>query len=283
MISIIICSRNNTIQEDFLLNIERTIECEYELIVINNSENKYSIFEAYNNGLERSRGEIICFVHEDVKFHSSGWGKKIIQKFKMDDKIGLIGIAGGQFKTQMPSNWWQCPVDGQAVNIIQHQKNKAIRKWTKGFHINEDKEVVTIDGVFMAQRKDERIRFNEQMEGFHHYDMNLCFENFLNGNKIMVTNDVLIEHLSPGDVSKAWVESALKFHSLYHSKLPISSGKLMSKPEIADWEFKNGKNFIQLLLKYGFKKEAIIFWKKTFINKPYSLFHLRFVKRFLEK
>jgi hypothetical protein len=30
-----------------------TIGCEYELIIIDNSENKYSIYEAYNLGIER--------------------------------------------------------------------------------------------------------------------------------------------------------------------------------------------------------------------------------------
>jgi glycosyltransferase involved in cell wall biosynthesis len=70
MISIIICSRNLGIDPKLSTNITSTIGCEYELIVIDNSQNKYSIFQAYNIGIEKSTSEIICFVHEDVLFHS---------------------------------------------------------------------------------------------------------------------------------------------------------------------------------------------------------------------
>jgi hypothetical protein len=45
MISIIICSRTQTISSDLFENIKDTIGCDYELVVIDNSENTYSIFD----------------------------------------------------------------------------------------------------------------------------------------------------------------------------------------------------------------------------------------------
>ena len=82
MISIIICSRNLGIDPKLSTNITSTIGCECELIVIDNSQNKYSIFQAYNIGIEKSTSEIICFVHGDVLFHSKDWGKKLIEIFE---------------------------------------------------------------------------------------------------------------------------------------------------------------------------------------------------------
>ena len=44
MISIIICSRTERINYDLSENIKKSVGCDYELIIIDNSENKYSIF-----------------------------------------------------------------------------------------------------------------------------------------------------------------------------------------------------------------------------------------------
>lgn len=51
MLSLIICSRTPRISEELERNIAETIGCEYELVVIDNSKNKYSIFSAYNQGV----------------------------------------------------------------------------------------------------------------------------------------------------------------------------------------------------------------------------------------
>ncbi len=69
MISLIICSRKSDISNSLKENIERTIGTDYELIVIDNSTNKYSIFSAYNEGVRRSKGDILCFMHEDILYH----------------------------------------------------------------------------------------------------------------------------------------------------------------------------------------------------------------------
>ena len=49
-ISCIICSRNTEISEELRYNIDYTIGCDYELVVIDNSKKEYNIF-AYNEGV----------------------------------------------------------------------------------------------------------------------------------------------------------------------------------------------------------------------------------------
>lgn len=73
MISVIICSRAKIIKTNLFENIKNTIGCNYELIVIDNSENKFSIFQAYNLGIEKSLGDYLCFLHDDVFIHTDGW------------------------------------------------------------------------------------------------------------------------------------------------------------------------------------------------------------------
>lgn len=74
MISLIICSRTPTISEELSTNIAETIGCEYELVVIDNSKNEFSIFSAYNEGVKRSNGDVLCFMHDDILFRTLNWG-----------------------------------------------------------------------------------------------------------------------------------------------------------------------------------------------------------------
>ena len=66
MISIIICSRTPDISQELKQNIGTTIGCDYELVVVDNSSNDHSIFSAYNEGAEKAKSELLCFMHEDV-------------------------------------------------------------------------------------------------------------------------------------------------------------------------------------------------------------------------
>ncbi|MEO8255383.1 MAG: glycosyltransferase, partial [Flavobacterium sp.] len=149
MISIIICSRTNKITNDLVQNIQQTIGSEYELIVIDNSQNRYSIFEAYNLGINKSKGDILCFIHDDISVVTQNWGQILHSIFDKNEKIGLIGIAGSKSKTRMPSAWWDCHQKDLYLNIVQHLVNKEKEHWVEGFKNNAIEEVVAIDGVFM--------------------------------------------------------------------------------------------------------------------------------------
>lgn len=261
-------------------NIKNTNSCPYELIVIDNSENKYSIFEAYNKGIESSKGDYLCFIHDDILFYTNDWGKIIERIFTQNPQIGLIGVAGAKIKTQMPSAWWDCLEGEVAIHIIQHYKYKEKTKKKFGFDNDSNTEVVVIDGVFMAMRKDTRIRFNTEMQGFHNYDLNISFENIKQGYKIVVTNEILIEHFSTGTINEEWVSSTYKIHELYKGILPLNSNKnaIDKKKEV-----KNAKRFITECLRYKKNKMAYIIWLKLFYLQPISMFHLKFWKNILRE
>jgi len=279
MVSIIICSRENTISQELSVNIAETVSCAYELIVIDNSKNIYSIFEAYNLGIDRSNGEYLCFMHDDIFIHSGGWGNTIQNIFSDDRQIGLIGVAGAKIKTKMPSAWWDCPEDQKVIHIIQHYPNQEKEIVKLGFGTEQYVEAVAIDGVFMAMRRDNRIRFNTKMTGFHNYDLNISFEYKKHGYKIIVTNKILTEHFSLGTLNEAWVRSTHKIHDIYIKLLPLSNReKLLSKKiEVA-----NAKQFIDESLKYGLNKIAISVWMQLFRLNPISKYHYRFWKRILK-
>ncbi len=278
-ISVIVCSRKNKPPTIFLSNLENTIGYEYELIIIDNSQNRYSIFEAYNRGIAKSRGQYCCFVHDDVVFHTTGWGKILIEICEKDGGIGLIGVAGAKIKTRMPSAWWDCPMKYQVINILQHTQDHKIEKQVVGFKNNSiQEEVVAIDGVFMFMRKVKNITFSKKLKGFHHYDLDISLEFKKKGYKIIVTNQVLIEHFSQGYIDNSWYRSAVKIHNLHKDILPSRTCYI----EEAGEERNNGSYFMKKAIRTGNKEVALRVWLQLFLGNPFSKNHLYFLKNFFK-
>ena len=275
MLSIIICSRTQSISKDLYENIKKTVGCHYELIVIDNSENQYSIFEAYNLGIEQSKGDYLCFMHDDILIHTQDWGIIVNMIFSERMNIGLLGIAGSKVKTRMPSGWWNCPNDFKEINIIQHISKKQIEKWEYGFKGASISEVVAIDGVFMVMRKKCNLFFDTTLKGFHNYDLNISFECKKRGFKIVVTNEILIEHFSNGKINASWYNSAIKVHMIYSENLPLSTIDIDKMKSI---EFKNGFNFLKHYLTFGLQIEVFKLWLKLFLLEPFSKIHFEIFK-----
>jgi glycosyltransferase involved in cell wall biosynthesis len=277
MISIIICSRNSQLNNILLENIANTIGCDYEIISIDNSKNQFSIFEAYNLGISKSSGNYFCFIHDDILIHSQNWGIKLIDIFEGDAKIGLIGVAGSNLKTKMPSAWWNCPKESIKYNIIQHINLTTKETWHSNFQQNIE-EVVAIDGVFMFCKKSDNLSFDLNFKGFHNYDLNLSFEVLAKNLKIVVTNQVLLEHFSIGKLDKNWYSSTIKLHRKYKYLFPKTLKNYPTKV-LNKIEFDNGTKFCLNLIHHNFRLEAIKLWLKIFYLKPLSKFHFHFFKQ----
>lgn len=274
MISIIICSRTQAIRKDLSENIKNTVGCHYELIVIDNSENKYSIFEAYNIGIEKSKGKYLCFIHDDILFHSQNWGEVINGFFTENPKAGLLGIAGTKMKTKMPSAWWRCPENQKVIKIIQHSIHTPIQNHELGFNNNSLEQVVIIDGVFMALRKKELLHFNRKMKGFHNYDLNISLECIKNGFSISVTNAIEIEHFSAGSINEDWIDSTFKIHMIYKDLLPLHLQKESNKKVM---ETDNAKRFIRECLKHKKRSLAFSTWIMLIKLEPFSKYSIKFL------
>ena len=281
MISIIICSRRPSISKEFKDNIISTIGCENELIVIDNSENKYSIFQAYNKGIKESKFGILCFIHDDILFLSNEWGNKLKNIFSQDAQIGLIGVAGTKVKTKMPSGWWNCPDEFKEINIIQHLNTGKIEKWEYGFKNTNFSRVVSIDGVFIGMKKECNFFFNESIKGFHNYDLNISFECVQKGYKIIATKEILIEHYSNGTINDSWYKSAYKIHQLYKKILPLITDDI-KKYNISELEFKNGSAFLPPLINSGNLITSFKIWVELFKLKPMKMFQFKYLKSIIK-
>ena len=223
MISIVVCSTNPDLLETLKLNIEQTVGTKYELIVHDNRENKIGLCAVYNALAQTAQFDLLCFVHEDIIMHTHGWGEKLIELL-LNPEIGLVGISGAVYKSNYPGTWSTCDRSLYRTNAIQHFVNleqPVISKINPGN--SSSSLVAVIDGVFMATRKDvfNQIGFDEDLlKGFHGYDSDFSLS-VGQHYKVVVSNEILLEHLSQGNLSAEWLASSLLVHEKWKHMLPV--------------------------------------------------------------
>ena len=220
MISIIICSRNKNTFVAASENVAATIGVAYEIIAIDNSAGQYGICQAYNVGARQSRYDIVCFMHEDIRFHTVGWGT-VVKTILADESVGVLGIAGGVFQPKAPAGWIG---GGQAIymNIIHTTEEESEHEYINPTN-SSLAQVAAVDGVWMCCRRSvwEAYKFDPlALPGFHFYDIDFCarvaskFTNY-------VTFEVVIEHFSRGSFDKKWISHAIDFYRKRQHLLPF--------------------------------------------------------------
>jgi len=180
----------------------------------------HSLTEAYNIILEQASNDIVVLCHDDIYFEKGNWGNKVIKHFKRNPDYGIIGVAGSKYmpKTGM---WWE--VQTEMIGIVNHEHEG--KKWTSKYSEskgNKLDDTVIVDGLFMVVNKPNlKTNFNEEVKGFHFYEVDFCFRNFLEGVKVGVFYDVRITHKSIGMTNEQWEKNRQQFAETYKENLPI--------------------------------------------------------------
>jgi len=192
---------------------------------VNNGEK--SLSEVYNEILNESSNDIVVLCHDDIYFDTSSWYHKIIKHFEKSD-YGILGVAG---TTYLPKSgqWWEQRKKMHGIVNHEHQGKKWTSKYSEDLG-KKIKEVIVVDGLFIVLSKAKiKHKFDESVEGFHFYDLNFCFPNYLDGVKIGVIFDVRITHKSIGATNDQWEINRVKFSEKYSENLPV---KLPIDPNI---------------------------------------------------
>ena len=184
---------------------------------INNGEKNLS--QVYNEIISESSNDIIILCHDDIYFDTNNWSEKIIKMFNKNPEYGILGVAG---TTHLPKSgmWWEDR--SKMFGIVNHESDG--KKWESKYSDslqNSIKNVVVVDGVFIAIHK-KRIKelFDESVEGFHMYDVNFCFKNFMSGVNIGVITNIRLTHKSIGMTNDMWEKNRLNFSEKYSDVLP---------------------------------------------------------------
>lgn len=216
MISVVYCTR--TPNRSHYDHIRKTSGMANKIEIIEIVNNGESLTKAYNRGLKQATNDIVVFCHDDIIFNKNGWARKLVKHFDNSD-YAILGIAGTTDLDES-GKWWAD--QNKMVGIVKHSHEGKTweSRYSGNFHDNIV-ETITVDGLFFSVHK-QRIKeeFDESVEGFHFYEVDLCFRNHLAGAKIGVVFDVKVTHRSIGQTNEEWEKNRLAFALKYEKELP---------------------------------------------------------------
>ena len=228
MISVIVCSRNEADFQALQENMQASAGVPCEWIRIDNSQGQYSIFSAYDEGMQRSKGDLLCFAHEDIRMHTQGWGKLCEQYFREEPSLGLLGIIGGLY---FPADAdWRAFHAYRRGRLIQRfaTLEPSSRRFTFRLGAYKSRHTLTpvaaVDGMWMvvpASLK-EQIHFDENNYApFDLYDTDLALQIHAAGYRVGIAGDILIEHFSTGSFSPSYFDSLQHCLEKWNHLLPV--------------------------------------------------------------
>lgn len=236
-ITVVVCSRQTDKEKnDFLEHIKSTCGYNVHVMFLINSEG-VSLTKIYNDMLEKLDTEVVIFIHDDIEFLRKGWGAEIARLFKANEEYGIIGVAGSA-EFDEKGAWWN--YDKKYGQVLHRSNGKS---WLSAFSPLLDKdleETCVIDGLFMAVHT-KRIskHFDNDFEGFNHYDTSFCISNYIDGKcKIGVTTNIRMAHNSVGETKPNWFDNLQKLNEKFSEYYPLNVVK--------DKKRRNNENFLLL-------------------------------------
>ena len=221
------------INEDFIKLIKSTSGVHKIEILPYENPGKYSLTEVYNMGLKDSTNDIVLFCHDDIKFDTKNWGRKLIKHFHKSD-YGILGVAGCRYLPKS-GKWWEIPSEMMGQVYHEHDGKRWLSTYNPRFGTTILPSVL-VDGLFFGVNKNKLgTFFDESVTGFHFYDLNFCVQNFLKGVRVGVISNIDITHLSIGQTNQEWEKNRIIFSEKYTENLPLMVSLVMP-------EFKPKKN-----------------------------------------
>ena len=214
------------IDETYIKHIENTCGVKGVEVLPFENPDGVSLTEVYNELLEKAQNDIVVFCHDDLIFNTKKWGKKILKHFDNSD-YGVLGLAG---TTELPETgrWWEDinqPLSNM-VGLVNHSQDG--KTWESKYSMSVGENiipVVMLDGLFFAVDKTKiESTFNEEIKGFHFYDVDFTFSNHLDGVKVGVVTNVRVTHKSVGQTNEEWEKNRLQFVKEKSTYLPASVG-----------------------------------------------------------
>lgn len=237
MITIIYSTREH--KPDFQKQIKESIGLkDFEIIEFINNGDK-SLTQIYNEGLNKSKNNIVIFCHDDIKL-SKNWGVNLIEDFNKNTEYGIIGKAGSTYMGKSGIFWER--MNQTMVGEVYHEP-KNVKKYLSKYSVSPNGilntkhnliDVCTVDGLFFAiNKKLIKHKFDESFKGFHFYDHSFVIPNYLDGVKVGVTFSFDITHESIGKPNEEFEINRQQFVEKYKNVLPITEkiNVLYSKQE----------------------------------------------------
>ncbi|MGI9316899.1 MAG: glycosyltransferase, partial [bacterium] len=221
-ISIVVCASNHESLECHKRHVTDTVGVPFEYIGIDNSSKKHGLAQAYNLGGIQATSDVIVFVHDDVFFTTKNWGSILLSKFKQSTQLGMIGLAGTAYLQSRHPYWVASKAPFIHGRVIHHGNQLRLSRYSGR---EQDQPVVAIDGLMMAVRRKvfAQHQFDPKtFDGFHFYDLDFSLR-VSETDPVIVTQDILVKHLSSGRFDQVWEKYRDRFRRKYPNNKVWSS------------------------------------------------------------
>lgn len=204
MISVICIYNNKEILDNYLLKSLKTQTVDYELILIDNTENKFkSAAEALNNGAKDAKCKYIMFVHQDIDLLDDNWLKNAEDMLDSIPNLGIAGIAG---KLNVKKG------------IISNMKDGIPPKYAGTTKIKNITRVQTLDECLFIIPESifKMLKFDEELcDDWHLYAVNYCLEIMKHGFYVYVLPLSLYHRSSGFSISEKYYQTIKKMINKY--------------------------------------------------------------------
>jgi hypothetical protein len=270
MLSIVVLSNRDYNFFRLEENIKKTSSGVLEIIRVKDVSR--GLASGYNKGADLAVYNNLCFVHDDVLFHTKGWDELITSHLSKSE-VGVIGVMGGRYKSAFGLSWRDGKTDFYRMNV---RSGTSAGKHLLMNPLNEKQSfVLCLDGAFLCCRKEiwRRFKFDEQtFTGFHFYDIDFSFrvaQHFRN----YVTYEILMEHFSAGDFNKEYVLDGLKFEEKHSKQLPFGLEKI-TQQEIRQLEGYALTEKLALMKKNGFSRKERLKLVNAYFSRHRNFYQL---------
>lgn len=167
------------------------------------------VYPTFWKGLEHSTGGVIAFLHSDLIVVEKGWDKRVIQAFKDNEKLGLLGFIGSNEIDRFGGRGWGTISNFQGGTFM-NSDGIGIKTGWKGSpasaHGKQDSgysRAAVIDGCAMIFRRSvlEAIKQREDFPPHHFYDRLLSCETRELGYDVGVLG-IACDHISGQTVNQ---------------------------------------------------------------------------------
>lgn len=239
----VVCVYNNKkILDDYLLKSLEKQDCPHETILLDNRYGQFpSAAAAFNSVLDRLKGELVVFAHQDISLGYPNALSSIFDMLRDQGEMVVAGVAGKAFR----GKW-----------IITNIKHGDPPSYAGKLRAEKIERVQTLDEcLFVVSRKLlEELKFDQDTcSGWHLYAVEYCLAAQESARALVLPVDG-VYHVSRGaSMSSDYYDILKKVTRKYHSstsRIFTTCGRWYTEPFVLN---------IQIFLKELEKKIKRIF------------------------
>jgi hypothetical protein len=156
-----------------------------------------SMYDGYARGFAATRGDIVAFAHDDIRFAIPDFAARLADAMATADMVGVAGTT----KVSGPAVFWSGQPWMRGAITHRAPADAAYEFALPSFAGPRTTDAQGLDGVFLAMRRPlaARIGFDPAtFAGFHLYDLDLSYRAYLAGARVAIAADLALIHASRG-------------------------------------------------------------------------------------